>query len=222
MAKRVLVTKRDPVLRPPGGRADKAEDRRWFDPTFKMMAVKILPGEHYVSSAGEEMIVTVLGSCIAACVWDPVAKVGGMNHFMLPDSAENSSLPTSKAMLYGNFAMEELINDLLRRGVQRNTLEVKIFGAGNVVSGIGGGGQATIGDRNTEFIRRYLEEEGYTIAAEDLGGNHPRRVHFFPRTGKVVRLFLKMDTDRSLIEREQSYRARLQTQDVEGDVELFS
>ncbi|MGE5547415.1 MAG: chemoreceptor glutamine deamidase CheD [Solirubrobacterales bacterium] len=202
-----------------GAQADEAERRRWFDPTFKIMAVKVLPGEHYVSTAGQEMIVTVLGSCVAACVWDTRLKIGGMNHFMLPDSG--SDVPVDKSMRYGNFAMEELINDLLRRGARRESLEIKVFGGGNVLPTMG---QASvpIGDRNAEFVRRYLFDEGYRISAEDLGGVHPRRIHFFPRLGKVIRLFLKKDVERAVLNREMSYRTRLQTTEVEGDVELFT
>jgi chemotaxis protein CheD len=202
-----------------GAQADEAERRRWFDPTFKIMAVKVLPGEHYVSTAGQEMVVTVLGSCVAACVWDPRLRIGGMNHFMLPDAGEN--VPIDKAMRYGNFAMEALLNDVLRRGARRESLEIKVFGGGNVLQSMGNT-TVPIGDRNSEYVRRYLNEEGYTIAAEDLGGIHPRRIHFFPRLGKVIRLFLKKDVERAVLTREQSYRSRLQTAPVEGDIELFT
>lgn len=202
-----------------GAQADEAERRRWFDPTFKIMAVKVLPGEHYVSTAGQEMIVTVLGSCVAACVWDTRLKIGGMNHFMLPDSG--SDVPVDKAMRFGNFAMEELINDVLRRGGRRESLEIKVFGGGNVLPGIAAS-STSVGDRNAEFVKRYLSEEGYRIAAEDLGGPHPRRIHFFPRLGKVIRLFLKKDVERAVVNREMSYRSRLQTVEVEGEIELFT
>lgn len=202
-----------------GAAAEEAERRRWFDPTFKIMAVKVLPGEHYVSTAGQEMIVTVLGSCVAACVWDTRLRIGGMNHFMLPDSG--SDVPVDKAMRFGNFAMEELINDVLRRGGRRGNLEIKVFGGGNVLPGMGGASGMPIGERNALFVRQYLSEEGYRIAAEDLGGPHPRRIHFFPRLGKVIRLFLKKDVERAVLNRELSYRSRLQTVEVEGEVELF-
>ena len=202
-----------------GANAEEAEHRRWFDPTFKIMAVKVLPGEHYVSTAGQEMIVTVLGSCVAACVWDGRLKIGGMNHFMLPDSG--SDVPVDKAMRYGNFAMEALLNDVLRRGARRDSLEIKVFGGGNVLSTMGNA-SVPIGDRNSEYVRRYLTDEGYRIAAEDLGGIHPRRIHFFPRMGKVIRLFLKKDVERAVVNRELTYRSRLQDVPVEGDVELFS
>ncbi len=201
-----------------GAQAGEAERRRWFDPTFKIMAVKVLPGEHYVSTAGQEMVVTVLGSCVAACVWDPHHRIGGMNHFMLPDSG--SDVPVDKSMRYGNFAMEELLNDVLRRGARREALEIKVFGGGNVLPSIGNT-TVPIGDRNAAFVRRYLREEGYRIAAEDLGGIHPRRIHFFPRLGKVIRLFLKKDVERAVLNRELSYRSRLQEVPVEGEVELF-
>ena len=204
-----------------GAQADEAERRRWFDPTFKIMAVKVLPGEHYVSTAGQEMIVTVLGSCVAACVWDTRLKIGGMNHFMLPDGGSSADVPVDKAMRFGNFAMEELINDVLRRGGRRESLEIKVFGGGNVLPGVGTA-SVSVGDRNADFVRRYLFEEGYRIAAQDLGGQHPRRIHFFPRLGKVIRLFLKKDVERAVVNREMSYRSRLQTVEVEGDVELFT
>lgn len=200
-----------------GAHAEEAERRRWFDPTFKMMAVKVLPGEHYVSTAGQEMIVTVLGSCVAACVWDTRMKIGGMNHFMLPDSG--GDIPVDKAMRFGNFAMEELINDVLRRGGRRSSLEIKVFGAGNVLPSVNS--PVSVGDRNSNFVRKYLRDEGFNIAAEDLGGIYPRRVHFFPRLGKVVRLFLKKDVERAVINRELSYRHQLQNVEVEGEVELF-
>ena len=204
-----------------GAQADEAERRRWFDPTFKIMAVKVLPGEHYVSTAGQEIIVTVLGSCVAACVWDTRLKIGGMNHFMLPDGGSSAEVPVDKAMRFGNFAMEELINDVLRRGGRRDSLEIKVFGGGNVLPGVGNA-SVSVGDRNADFVRRYLSEEGYRIAAQDLGGPHPRRIHFFPRLGKVIRLFLKKDVERAVVNREMSYRSRLQTVEVEGDVELFT
>jgi chemotaxis protein CheD len=204
-----------------GANAEEAENRRWFDPTFKIMAVKVLPGEHYVSTAGQEMIVTVLGSCVSACIWDQRMRIGGMNHFMLPETGTEGA-PADKSMRYGNFAMEELINDLLRRGARRESIEIKVFGGGNVISSMSGGGTVPIGDRNAAFVRRYLADEGYRIAAEDLGGAHPRRIHFFPRLGKVIRLFLKKDVERAVINREMSYRTKLQDVPVEGDVELFT
>jgi len=205
---------------PFGAAATDTEHRRWFDPTFKIMAVKVLPGEHYVSTAGQEMIVTVLGSCVAACAWDPRMRIGGMNHFMLPDSGGDEA-PIDKAMRYGNHAMERLINDLLRRGARRESLEIKVFGAGNVIPGMNGS-TVSVGDRNAHFIRRYLGDEGLRLAAEDLGGSYPRRIHFFPRIGKVIRLFLKHEVERAVLTRELSYRSRLAAVPIEGDVELFT
>jgi chemotaxis protein CheD len=114
-----------------------------------------------------------------------------------------------------------LINDVLRRGGRRDSMEIKVFGGGNVLPGMNSS-SATVGERKAEFVRRYLSEEGYSIAAEDLGGQHPRRIHFFPRMGKVIRLFLKKDVERAVVTRELSYRSRLQNVQVEGDVELFT
>ena len=197
------------------------KDRRWFDPTFKVMSVKILPGEHYVSSVGEEMIVTVLGSCIAACAYDRKLRIGGMNHFMLPESAESENL-IDKPLRYGNHAMEELLNNLFRLGSRKENLEIKVFGGGNVLSSmVGGSNNATVGVRNAEFIRRYLKDEQLPLTAEDLGGIHPRRVHFFPRNGKIMRLYLRKEAEKAVLSREMSYRERLRSVPVEGDVELF-
>ncbi len=196
--------------------------RRWFDPTFKLMAVKVLPGEHYVSRDPHEMVVTVLGSCVAACVWDPVVRIGGMNHFMLPESNEQEGRPVTRSRRYGNYAMEALLNDVLRRGGQRDRLEIKVFGGANVLASMGdSGGTLAIGERNADFVRRYLDEEQLAIAAEDLGGRHPRRIHFFPQTGKVVRLFLRKGIEQAVLSREISYRRQLQETPVEGEVELF-
>jgi chemotaxis protein CheD len=188
----------------------------YYDRTFDRDAAKILPGEYYFT--GKDMlIVTVLGSCVAACIRDRVSGVGGMNHFMLPDGGDADS-PVSASMRYGTYAMEVLINDLLKAGARRENLEAKVFGGGNVLRGFIA---INVGERNAQFVRDYLKAENIRIIAEDLNDIHPRKVYFFPRTGKVLVKKLKQLNNNTLVNREQDYASRLQTSKVSGDVELF-
>ncbi|HYD79769.1 MAG TPA: chemoreceptor glutamine deamidase CheD [Paucimonas sp.] len=188
----------------------------YYDRTFDRDAAKILPGEYYFT--GKDMlIVTVLGSCVAACIRDRVSGIGGMNHFMLPDSGDGDS-PISASMRYGTYAMEVLINDLLKAGAKRENLEAKVFGGGNVLRGFIA---INVGERNAQFVRDYLKAENIRITAEDLNDVHPRKVYFFPRTGKVLVKKLKQLNNNTLVNREQDYAQRLRTSTVSGDVELF-
>ncbi len=188
----------------------------YFDRTFDRDAAKILPGEYYFT-AKDMMIVTVLGSCVSACLRDRVSGVGGMNHFMLPDGADGDS-PVSASMRYGTYAMEVLINELLKAGARRENLEAKVFGGGNVLRGFVA---INVGERNAQFVRNYLKTEGIRCVAEDLNDIHPRKVYFFPRTGKVLVKKLKQLNNNTLVNREQDYASRLQTGDVAGSVDLF-
>ncbi|HEX7641019.1 MAG TPA: chemoreceptor glutamine deamidase CheD [Burkholderiaceae bacterium] len=189
----------------------------YYDRTFDRDAAKILPGEYYFT--GKDMlIVTVLGSCVAACIRDRVTGVGGMNHFMLPDGGNDADSPVSASMRYGTYAMEVLINDLLKAGARRENLEAKVFGGGNVLRGFIA---INVGERNAQFVRDYLKAENIRIVAEDLNDVHPRKVYFFPRTGKVLVKKLKQMNNNTLVNREQDYANRLQTNKVAGDVELF-
>jgi len=193
---------------------------RYRDSRFNAVAVKVFPGEHYVTNA-DEMLVTVLGSCVAACIRDPVVAVGGMNHFMLPESGGgergNSDWgEASSGMRYGNVAMERLINDILLRGGLRQRLEIKVFGGGNVL-----GGTSNIGHRNADFVETYLAAEHLSIAAAELRGTQARRVHYFPATGRVMVLALRRAEDDAMVERESRYRSKLQSDPVAGSIELF-
>ena len=186
----------------------------YFDRNFDLDAVKVLPGEYYVT--GREMVlVTVLGSCIAACVRDRLNGIGGLNHFMLPDTGGGV---VSASMRYGDYAMEILINQLLKMGARRNQLEAKIFGGGNVLPGFK---TNTVGERNSRFIRDYLATENIPVAAEDLLDVWPRKVYFFPATGKVLVKKLRKLNNSTIIEREIDYSRRLQESKVEGEIELF-
>jgi chemotaxis protein CheD len=196
--------------------------QRFWDPQLDSWNVKILPGEYYVTR-GEEAISTVLGSCISACIRDPLKNVGGMNHFMLPEDAStgpNNWLDPAigLATRYGSYAMESLINDLLKLGATRERLEIKVFGGGRVLSGI-----TDVGARNIAFVRSYLQLEEYRIVAEDLGGTQPRKVVYFPATGRVRVRRLRPVENRIISHHEQLYLASIGTAAAAagGDVELF-
>lgn len=172
----------------------------YFDNHFQKPGVKLLPNEFYMTT--EDMVlVTVLGSCVAACINDRTAGIGGMNHFMLPDDGSDASHASSDSMRYGAYAMEVLINELIKRGGRRERFEAKVFGGGAVLAGMT---TINIGDRNSEFVRRYLALEKIRIVAEDLQGAHPRKVAFMPRTGQVMVKKLKTQQETSVVEREQA------------------
>ncbi len=190
----------------------------YYDRIFDIDAAKIGPGEYYFTNQ-DMVIVTVLGSCISACIRDVVSGIGGMNHFMLPQSSKaDLNSPVSESMRYGNYAMEMLINQLIRNGAKRENLEAKIFGGGNVLRSFT---TNVVGKRNAAFVKQYLEEEGITIASEDLLDVFPRKVHYFPKTGKVMLKKLKQLNNYTLIEREEAYSSKLAKNEVSGEVDLF-
>ncbi|MGY3454450.1 chemoreceptor glutamine deamidase CheD [Bradyrhizobium sp. USDA 4353] len=189
--------------------------RRYRDSRFDAVAVKVFPGAHYVTDAEDEMLVTILGSCVAACIRDPKTKVGGMNHFMLPENFGTWG-NASDSMRYGNVAMERLINDVLARGGARRRLEIKVFGGANVLNGV-----AKVGHRNADFVEEYLAAENLPIAASHLRGSLPRRIHYFPATGRVMLLELPRIEHEALVRHETSYKSKIQVEPVAGSVELF-
>jgi chemotaxis protein CheD len=189
----------------------------YYDRHFDMDAVKILPGEYYVSNR-ELLMVTVLGSCVGACVRDRLRGIGGINHFMLPDDKRNEDSRVGSSMRYGDYAMEILINQLIKLGARRENLEAKVFGAGNVLPGFKSN---IVGERNAQFVTDYLATEGIPIVAQDLLGNHPRKIYFFPTTGRVLVKKLRSLHNETIIERELSYSQKLRQAKVSGEVELF-
>jgi len=200
-------------------RADSAQPAAtpsvYFDPKFGAHAMKVLPGE-YVVSEKSLMLVTVLGSCVSACIRDPIAAIGGMNHFMLPESEGNAA--ASESARYGGYAMEMLINELLKRGAVRSRLETKVFGGGAVLAGFT---HSNVGKRNGEFVLRYLLTEGLVLAAKDLFDTCPRRVHYFPLTGRAMVKRLPSANDAEVLASERLYRRRLAESPTAGSVELF-
>ena len=189
-------------------------NRNYFDEKENIKVVKIISGEWYVSN-NSEMLSTILGSCVSACIRDKVRKIGGMNHFMLPgdDATVNNN---SSSARYGVFAMEMLINGILKLGGQRERFEIKVFGGGNVTNS-----SARIGSKNAVFIREYLAREGFDIVSEDLEGDFPRRVHYYPETGKVMVHKLKRKEDMIIIEEENRYKNKITNNNLDGNIELF-
>jgi len=189
----------------------------YYDRTFDCDAAKILPGEYYCTFK-DMLIVTVLGSCVSACIRDRVSGIGGMNHFMLPDGGDGSNPLISASARYGTYAMEVLINELLKSGARRENLEAKVFGGGNVLRGLTA---LNVGERNAAFVRAYLKAEGIRVLAEDLNDIFPRKVYFFPRTGRVLVKKLRELNNNTLVNREQDYASRLAGKDIGGEVDLF-
>ncbi len=192
--------------------AEFAHINRYWDKTRDMPAAKILPGQLYVTLK-DELITTVLGSCVAACIRDRRLGIGGMNHFMLPEGGVEGA---GDAARYGVFAMESLINAILKNGGRRAHLEVKLFGGGQVMSGM-----SDVGRRNIQFARSFVRSEGLEVTAEDLGGPWPRKVVYFPASGKVLVKKLESLHNDTLVARERSYYQDLNQGPVAGDIELF-
>ncbi|SOZ39666.1 MULTISPECIES: chemoreceptor glutamine deamidase CheD [Cupriavidus] len=178
--------------------------RTYFDREFGKQAIKLLPNEYYVTRE-DVVLTTVLGSCVAACIRDEVAGVGGMNHFMLPDDDGSADRMLSASMRYGSYALEVLINELLKMGARRERLEAKVFGGGAVLANMT---TLNIGDRNADFVLRYLKAEEVRVAAQDLRGPHARRVSYFPIGGLALVRRLTRQDDQVSVARDERALAR--------------
>lgn len=197
------------------GDLEHLASNHYFDKHFKSQAVKVLPGEYYVTRR-DMVLVTVLGSCVTACIRDVDSGIGGMNHFMLPEEAGGGVISTSAR--YGTFAMEVLINHLQKLGARRSRLEAKVFGGGAVMESLL---SSNVGTRNAEFVLDFLKTEKIPIVAKDLLDSYPRKVYYFPQTGRVmVRKLHRVHND-TLLTREKAYRSRLAESKVDGEIELF-
>lgn len=193
---------------------------RYFDRNFDRDAVKILPGEYFATQS-DTLIVTVLGSCVSACIRDRENGVAGMNHFLLPNDGSGPDAILSESARYGVFAMEILINHLLKLGAKRENLEAKVFGGGSVLKGFTA---INVGERNSQFVQEYLENEGIPIVAKDLLDIYPRKVYFFPDTGEVLVRKIKTLHNNTIIDRESEYRHQLksvQNSHRDDEVEFF-
>lgn len=204
---------------PPSNPGFDGIQRSW-DATAGRWSAKILPGEYYVTSQ-DESITTILGSCISACIRDRELRIGGMNHFMLPEDTSDGqsswmNKDTGLATRYGSFAMESLVNEILKRGGRRNRLEVKLFGGGKMLASM-----IDVGARNIDFARHWLKTEGFAVLAEDVGNTVPRRVVYTPADGKVMVRHLMSMESRAIATREQNYLSTFRKLPDGNDVELF-
>ncbi|WP_231512379.1 chemoreceptor glutamine deamidase CheD [Paucibacter sp. KBW04] len=183
----------------------------FYDAHFKNAAVKILPGEYFVDNE-DLLVMTTLGSCIAACLWDRHAQIGGMNHFMLPDGAGDSGR-------YGSFAMELLINEMMKRGASKSRMEAKIFGGGAVIAGMN---TINVGERNTNFVIDYLKTERIPIVSKDVLDIYPRKVCFLPHSGKAMVKRLAPANTEALIQQDRAAAQKAQpVVATGGSVDLF-
>lgn len=183
------------------------------------IVVKLLPGGCYVTSK-DEVLDTVLGSCVSACIRNPRLRIGGMNHFMLPRPSGHGydtwgSL-ASRATRYGSASMEQLINRILRAGGTRAELEVKIFGGGRVLSSL-----SDVGNLNVTFVREFLRQEGLRVVSEDVGDTCPRHVQYFPMSGRVRVKYLTARHSADVGSHEQSYLKGLERAPLAGEIDLF-
>jgi chemotaxis protein CheD len=192
--------------------------RRYHNPSGQLIA-KLLPGDYYVTR-DEEVLDTVLGSCVSACIRNGRLGIGGMNHFMLPrpsgsgnDTWENVA---GRATRYGSASMEQLINRILSVGGTRADLEVKIFGGGRVLSSL-----TDVGNHNVTFVREFLKQEGLRVTSEDVGDTCPRHVQYFPMSGRVRVRHLTSRYTEDVATHEQQYLKGLEKTPVAGEIDLF-
>ena len=188
--------------------------RRYLNPLDGCWHVQITQGETHVTSDPQELLTTILGSCVAACIRDPSAGIGGMNHFLLPEGDGKDR----DALRYGVNAMELLINGLLKGGASRNNLEAKLFGGANVLPGL-----SDVGSRNMAFAKQFLGDEQIPIVGGDMGGTKPRRIQYWPTSGRARQLAMPPIDRIKLVEQELAQSANMRdTERQEGhDVELF-
>lgn len=182
------------------------------DTGFDRAAVKVLPGEYFVYDH-DVAINTTLGSCVAACLHDPTSGMGGMNHFMLPEGGNDAG------GRFGAYAMELLINEMLKRGARKDRLQAKIFGGGQVMKSLA---RTYIGEKNVAFVRGFLSQEGIPVLASDVLGTWPRKVCLFPRSGQVLCKRLPATHAADYVQQEERYRTELVKAPGGGEVELFS
>lgn len=191
-------------------------ERRARDRDNEVHVIKLISGDCYFTDKPQQMIVTILGSCVAACLHDPKMRIGGMNHFLLPDGPGSSLRDSGEPARYGAFAMEQLINGIIKLGGVKSRLQAKVFGGGNVINN-----SAMIGSRNASFVRQFLQNENIPIVSEDLGDTYPRRLRFYPDTGKAMLMKLRRKEDYAVADEELRFAKELKTHPVEGGIELF-
>jgi chemotaxis protein CheD len=183
-----------------------------------LMKKVIMPGDYFVSWAPAE-IATLLGSCVSACVWDSHRKIGGLNHFMLPDSPSEARTlaDKTKSLRYGLYAMECLVNDLLTMGAKREHLSAKVFGGANITGALN---TQHVGRRNAEFVIEFLKKDKIRVVASDLGGPHSRRIRFNTQTS-AVRVERVASANSAALQQEKRYSEKINKDPVNGDIVFF-
>lgn len=194
--------------------------RRYRDPSTGSVIAKILPGDFYVTRE-DEVLDTVLGSCVSACIRNPKTGIGGMNHFMLPhprgeDKGDSWGTVNGTATRYGSASMEQLINKILNAGGTRGDLEVKIFGGARVLAAA-----TDVGQHNVQFVREFIRSEGLKIVSEDVGSTTPRHIQYFPVSGRVRVKHLGGALTATVVSQETSYSKTIDKQPVAGSIDLF-
>ncbi len=173
--------------------------------------IHIVQGEFHVTGDPSAVLTTILGSCVAACMRDPVAKVGGMNHFLLPHGDTSSG---ARAMQYGVHSMELLVNGLLQLGARRDRLEAHLFGGARMIDGL-----TDVGRQNAAFAEDFLQRESIVYRGGSLRGDHGRRIQFWPVSGRVRQMALTRG-DATVFAEERRVPAPKPAADF-GAVELF-
>lgn len=189
---------------------------RVYDGRYDTNLVRVLPGDLYLTDAADETIVTVLGSCIAACVRNPHSGFGGLNHFLLPSGTSSELVGDDLGLRFGNFAMEALISEVLKSGCAKNELEIKLFGGADLRDST-----AHVGSKNAEFAVNYLRSEGLEPIVADLGGSHGRRIHYSPATGRAQRLLLQRHIELRVALDEVTFASKLVNCLPQGAIERF-
>jgi chemotaxis protein CheD len=190
-----------------------------FDAQLKRPMIIIQPGEYYVTKE-DEIIATVLGSCVSVCLKDEKNGIAGMNHFMLPGDFRMEDVFNSQSARYGMYAMEMILGDLIKMGGDRSNLTAKVFGGGHVLQAVNPGANS-VPLANIQFIKAFLSMEGIKVLKSDLGGNHGRKVLYLPRLGKVYVKQLVPDDNQTLAARERQYQTSLRRETKEEDLTLF-
>lgn len=174
--------------------------------------VHVVQGEYMVVAEPGVVLTTILGSCVATCLWDASAGVGGMNHFLLPGDESSGS----DSMKYGINAMELLVNGLLQRGASRARMQAKLFGGAHVIQNL-----SDIGQKNAEFAHKFLKMEGIACAGESLGGDRARRIRFWPQTGRAAQMLLESSHPEVVTAERKRPAAAPSAPSAAGSVELF-
>lgn len=188
--------------------------KRYWDPSRKLFIAKILPGEVYVTR-NHELVSTLLGSCIAVCMRDRVSNVGGMNHFKLP--ASSSPTKSANNANYGLYAMELLINEIMKNGGNRNNLECAVFGGGKVVSSM----TSDIGDKNIAFVTQFLKEERIQVVQMKTGGTCALQVYYHPISGNAFSVGLDESQSAHIKAEEKRYMNQVNADSDDSGITYF-